>query len=326
MSAPRRKHETWDIVKFCSLATEFVMGEVLAELADRDPRIVVLTADLKHPTRVCDFEARHPDRFFDFGVAERNMLCAAAGMAASGKRPYVAGYASFLALLGCQEIRTAIAFTNLPVRIMGTHSGIAMGFYGTSHHATEDIAILRAMADLALVCPADGPSIRKLITQTVDHPGPVYFRLGRGREKRIYEGKEDLISFGKAVVLREGADGTIVTNGSTLEACLDGAELLAAEGIQVTVIDLHTLKPLDSETLIETARRTGRVLTVEEHNILGGLGSAVAEVLLEAGVRCRFKRHGIKDEYALIGPPTHLRRHYGLDGPGVRDAFAELLS
>jgi transketolase len=301
------------------------MGEVLADLADRDPRIVVLTADLKYPTRACDFEARHPDRFFDFGIAERNMLCAAAGMAASGKIPYVAGYASFIALLGCQEIRTAIAFPNLKVRIMGTHSGIAMGFYGTSHHATEDLAILRAMANLSILCPADGPSIRRLLTATVDHPGPVYFRLGRGRERRLYEGREEHISFGKAATLRDGKDGTIITNGTTLITSLEAAALLSREGIEVRIVDMHTVKPLDKEAILDAAHSTGYIITVEEHNILGGLGAAVSEVLMESGVTCRFIRHGIKDEYSLIGPPTQLWRHYELDAKGIASAFRKLV-
>jgi transketolase len=302
------------------------MGEVLADLADRDPRIVVLTADLKHPTRMCDFEARHPDRFFDFGVAERNMLCAAAGLAASGKVPYVAGYGAFTALLGCQEIRTAIAYPCLPVRILGTHSGIAMGYYGTSHHATEDLAILRAMANLSVVCPADGPAIRKLLTDTVDVPGPVYFRLGRGREKRLYEGREEDITFGRATTARPGRDGVILTNGTTLSTSLEAAAVLAERaGLDVGVLDLHTVKPLDTQAILEAARSTGRVLTVEEHTILGGLGAACAEVLLEGGLTCRFKRHGLKDEYSLIGPPTQLWRHYRLDAEGIAAAFRELL-
>ncbi len=319
--------DTWDIVKFGSLAKQLVMGEVLAELAETHPEIVVLTADLKYSNRLSDFAQVHPERFFEFGIAEHNMVSAAAGLAACGKLPYVATYASFLALLCCEQIRTDIAYPNLPVRLMGTHTGVAMGFYGTSHHATEDIAILRSMANMTVFCPADGTALAAGLVESLTYPGPIYFRVSRGREPDVYAGRAEASAFkiGKAVTLRPGKDVTIIANGVPLPGALQAAETLASEGLDVRVVDMHTVKPIDRDAILEAARETGAILTVEEHNIYGGLGGAVAEVLAEAGVPCRFKRHGIYDEYSLIGPPLRVYEHYRLDGPGIAQVVREFL-
>ncbi len=208
---------------------------------------------------------------------------------------------------------------------MGTHTGIAMGFYGTSHHATEDIAILRSMANMTVFCPADGNALRAGIIESVDYPGPIYFRLGRGREPRIYDAELPDFEIGRAVTLRPGSDVTVIANGITVAGALEATEQLAGDGVDVRVIDLHTVKPIDQAAILTAARETGAVLTVEEHNVMGGMGSAVAEVLAEAGVPCRFKRHGIYDEYSLIGPPTHLYSHYRLDGPGIAEVVREFI-
>lgn len=319
--------DTWDIVKFGSLAKQLVMGQVLADLADTHPEIVVLTADLKYSNRLADFQRRHPERFFEFGIAEHNMVSAAAGMAASGKLPYVATYGSFLALLCCEQIRTDIAYPNLPVRLIGTHSGIALGFYGTSHHSTEDLAILRSMAHMTVFCPADAVAIRAGLIESLTYPGPIYFRVSRGREPDIYTDRAEAneIKIGKAVKLREGRDLTIITNGIPLVGALAAAERLSQEGLETRVLDMHTVKPLDCDALLDAARETGAILTVEEHNIYGGLGSAIAEVLAEAGVACKFKRHGLYDEYALIGPPLRVYEHYRLDGKGIAEVAREFL-
>lgn len=317
--------KTEHILTLSDQAVALTAGPVLAELGARDERIVVLTADLKNPNRTAHFERAHPDRFFQFGVAEKNMVCAAAGMAATGRIPYVATYASFVGLLCCEQIRTAVAYPNLPVRILATHAGIAMGFDGSSHHATEDLAIMRAIANLTVVSPCDGHSLEQLIRQTVDHPGPVYFRLGRGREPRVHAPGSDIIRLGRAALLRDGSDVAIVATGIAVGFALEAAAQLAGQGVDATVIDMHTIKPIDADAIVSAAGRTGALLTVEEHNIIGGLGGAVAEVLAEAGVSCRFRRHGIRDAYSLIGPPTHLYRHYGLDGAGIATEVRALL-
>jgi len=297
----------------------FILGDELADIADNDPRIVVATADLANSSRTRDFHARHPDRFIDFGIAERNMITAAAGMASAGMIPYVATFASFCAVLCAEPIKTDCAYPRMPVRILGHHSGISMGFYGTSHHSTEDLGIMRTIADLTVVCAADANQLRAILRASVDHPGAMYIRLGRGRDAEVYTEVPADFRFGKAKMLRDGKDLTIITTGSQLHASLATADALAAEGTSVRVLDMHTIKPIDAEAIRQAAADTPAILTVEEHNIIGGLGSAVAEVLAEmrGGHKVRFRRHGVNDEFSLIGPPAALYAHYKLDAPGV---------
>lgn len=302
----------------------FVLGEELADLAETDPRIVVATADLANSSRTRDFANRHPDRFIDFGIAERNMITAAAGMASCGLVPYVATFASFCGILAAEAIKTDCAYPRMPVRILGHHSGISMGFYGTSHHATEDLGMMRTIADLTVVCAADANQLRAILRASVDHPGAMYIRLGRGRDAPIYDEVSADFAFGKAATLREGTDLTIIATGSQVHASLAAADRLAAEGVSVRVVDMHTIKPLDADAVRAAARETGAILTVEEHNVVGGLGSAVAEVLVEEA-RVPFRRHGVMDEFSLIGPPAALYAHYRLDADGVTDVARELL-
>lgn len=318
--------DTWELFQGLTFAKQLTAGETLARLGEQYPEIVALCADLGYPTRLADFGNKYPDRFFDFGIAEKNMVSAAAGLATMGKIPFVATYASFLGLLCCEQIRTDIAYPNLKVRLIGTHTGIAMGFYGSSHHATEDIAIIRSMANMTVISPADGQALSQLIEEAVvSYDGPIYFRVSRGREDVVYTEDRLRNVIGKANVLREGKDLTIIACGITVKSALDAAEQLSQEGLEVRVIDMHTIKPLDQEAVFQAARETGAILTVEEHNIYGGLGGAVAEVLMESGIPCKFKRHGILDQYSLIGKPYHLYHYYKLDGEGiastVRDTF-----
>jgi transketolase len=317
--------DTWDLPTSTRLAPYLNWGQVLAELGRQYPQIVILTADLKHSNRLHDFAQVHPQRFFNFGIAEKNMVSAAAGMAAAGLLPYVATYASFIGLLCAEQIRTDVCYPRLPVRILAHHSGITMGFYGTSHHATEDLAILRSFADLTVFGTVDPHLAEAALRASVTHPGPIYFRLGRGREKPVYDQPPADFAFGQAITLREGRDAAILATGLPLGAALEAADILASEeGLSVRVLDVHTVKPIDREAVLAAAA-TGIVLTVEEHSIVGGLGGAVAELLAEAGVRCRFRRHGLPDEYALIGPPLALYSHYALDAAGIAHALRELL-
>jgi transketolase len=301
------------------------LADTLADLCDEGHPIVACTADLKYSNGLFRFQERHPDRFLQFGISEQNMVSAAAGLATTGQLPYVATFASFLALLCCEQIRTDVAFPGLPVRLIGHHSGFTLGFYGTSHHATEDIAIMRSLAGLAVVAPADGPSLAAALRATVDHPGPIYFRIARGRDPEVYAHGIDF-RLGRAIVHAQGADLTLLATGSTVHAALAAAETLRGEGLGVGVIDMHTIKPLDADAILAAASGTRLMMTVEEHNVLGGLGGAVAEVLAEAGAGVRLHRHGIRDEFVVIGPPTHLYAHYRLDAAGIaaeaRDALA----
>ncbi|MEM7022720.1 MAG: transketolase C-terminal domain-containing protein [Pseudomonadota bacterium] len=301
----------------------FVLGAELADLADRDPRIVVLTADLAGANRTVEFKARHPDRFFDVGIAEKNMITMAAGMAACGQVPYAATFAAFSAILCAEQVRTDCAYPDLPVRIIGTHSGISMGFYGTSHHATEDLGMLSTVAGLTVACTTDANHLRGVLRASLDHPGAIYIRLGRGRDPEVYP-EVPAITFGRAIRLREGTDLTIIATGAEVRPALDAAEMLAGEGIQARVLDMHTVKPLDADEVRAAAAQTTAILTVEEHNVIGGLGSAVAEVLVDCE-RVPFQRHGIEDEFAPVGPPAGLYAHYKLDADGIAKTASKLL-
>ena len=303
----------------------FILGEELADLADRDPRIAVMTADLASANRTIEFKERHPERFFNFGIAEKNMVTAAAGMAASGQIPFAASFASFLGILCAEQIRTDCAYPNLPVRLVAHHSGISMGFYGTSHHSLEDLSMMRTIAGLTVVCATDAALLRSILRGSIAHPGPIYIRLGRGRDPCVYDAPPSGFEFGKAIRLREGKDVTLIATGAQVHPTLSAAEKLAAKGIQSRVLDMHTISPLDKAEVRAAAAETDAILTIEEHNITGGLGSAVAEVLVDCD-RLPFARHGIPDEFAPIGPPAALYAYYRLDSDGITSRVLELLS
>lgn len=302
----------------------FVAGQELADLAARDSRVVVLTADLASANRLADFGDVYPERFFDMGIAEKNMVTTAAGMAASGLLPFVGTFASFAALLCFEQIRTDCAYPAQPVRVLAHHAGISLGYYGTSHHAIEDLAAMRAVPGLVVVCAADANQLRWILRTSLDVPGPMYIRLGRGRDPEVYPAVPTL-ELGKASVLHDGGDLTIVATGSEVHPALGAAEALASRGIVARVVDMHTVKPLDEEAIVTAAGSTGGILTVEEHSIVGGLGGAVAEVLAEAQLGVPFRRHGLHDEYAVVGPPAALYAHYRLDAAGIAAVATELL-
>lgn len=302
----------------------FVLGEELADLAETDPRIVVGTADLASANRTNDFRDRHQHRFVNFSIAEKNMITAAAGMASCGLIPYVATFASFAAILGAEQIRTDCAYPRMNVRVLGSHSGMSMGFYGSSHHALEDLAMLRCIADLKVVCATDANHLRAILRASVDHQGAMYIRLGRGRDPVVYDTVPD-IAFDRAIRLREGCDLTIIACGSQVRAALDAAAQLQEDGISVRVVDMFTIDTIDTDEVRSAAEETGAILTVEEHNITGGLGSAVAEVLLDLP-RIAFRKHGVPDVFVEVGPPAALYAHYRLDKAGVTEVARELLA
>ena len=323
MSAPLDA-ASWNIETSLARLTAFTMSETLEALAAERDDIVVLTADLASSNGLSSFQAAHPDRFINTGIAEQNMVSVAAGLAAVGFVPYVSTFASFASLLCAEQLRTDLAYAKMKVRVLAHHAGISMGFYGTSHHAVEDLALTRAIGNLTVVSACDGEAVRGLIRATVDTEGPVYLRLGRGAEKPVYEAPP-AFERGRFVRVRAGSDATIIATGIGVRAALDAAEELAGESLSVGVLDAAYLKPFDADAVVAEARATGALLTVEEHNPHGGLGGAVAEVLAEAGLGVSFRRHALPDEYALVAPPTHLYRHYGLTGAGVATALRELL-
>lgn len=301
------------------------LSDALSELVARGHPVAVGTADLQYSNGLVRFARAHPKRFIQFGISEQNMVSAAAGMASVGAMPFIATFASFLGLLCCEQIRTDIAYSALPVRLIGHHAGIALGFYGTSHHATEDLAIMRSLAGLTVVAPADGPQLAAAVLASADHPRPIYFRIGRGQEPAVY-GDGAPFAFGQAVMHCEGDAATVIACGTMLHPAVQAVTALRAGGLSIGLLDMHTVKPIDHAAILAAARRSRLLITVEDHNIMGGLGGAVAEVLAEAGTPAHLLRHGIRDEYSLIAPPTHLYRHYRLDAAGIEAVVREALA
>ncbi len=318
--------ESWNIQTMLKRSPGLLaFADVLSELADEGRPVYVTSADVSFSNGLWGFRDRHPDRFIQMGIAEQNMVSVSAGLASVGLEVYTATFASFMALLCCEQIRTDIAYTQLPVRLVGHHSGISMGFYGTSHHATEDIAIMRSIANLKVVAPADGPQLKAAIRAYADDPSPIYFRIGRGREPDVYEDGCEIVP-DRAIVHAVGEDLTLIATGSTVHPTLAAADELRREGFAVGVIDMHTIKPLDVTAIVDAVATSRRLMTVEEHSIIGGLGGAVAETIAELGSAPPLHRHGIRDEYSLIGPPLSLYTHYRLDAPGIADEARDFLT
>jgi transketolase len=299
-------------------------SDALIELVDEGYPIVAGSADLQYSNGLNKFATRFPERFVQFGISEQNMVTAAAGLATTGYTPFVASFASFLGLLCCEQIRMDVAYCRLPVRLVGHHTGISLGFYGTSHHATEDISTMRAIAGLTVISPADGAQLAAAIKASASWPEPIYFRIGRGREPDVYS-KDIAFTIGKAIVHEEGSDLNIIACGSVVKGALDAQSALRQAGYSVGVIDMSTIKPLDRGAVLAAAKKSDLLMTVEEHNVLGGLGAAVAEVLADVGCGVRLLRHGIMDQYSLIAPPQQLYRHYKLDGAGIEATARQAL-
>jgi transketolase len=293
------------------------LSDGLIELVEQGHPVVAGSADLQYSNGLNKFAEAFPERYFQFGISEQNMVTAAAGMATCGLTPFVATFASFLGLLCCEQIRMDIAYSAQPVRLIGHHTGISLGFYGTSHHATEDIATMRSIADLAVVSPSDGAQLVAAIRASAQYDRPVYFRIGRGRDPVVYE-RGTTFEFGKATVHSTGEELTIIACGMAVHGALAAAAALRAEGRSVGVIDMASIKPLDRDAILTAAAQTKRMMTVEEHNVI--------EVLADEGAGIRLHRHGIHDEFSLIAPPTHLYAHYKLDAPGIREVALKVLA
>jgi len=299
-------------------------GIAFYQYAEHDERIVAVTADVPDSVRFSKFRQRWPERFFNFGIAEQNMMGAAAGLAREGKVPFVSVYAIFAAMRAIEQLRTDIAYPRLPVRICVTHSGISLGQAGPSHHSIEDISILRSIANMAVIAPADGLSTAMAMNAINNYDGPVYMRLSRAVEPTVYTSLETY-QFGKANVVRNGKDITVIAYGASVGNAVKAAAILADEGIDVQVIDMAFVKPFDREAVIAAANQTGGILSVEEQTILGGLGSAIAEVLAEENINTRFKRLGIPDQYTPAGAYEDLQQFYKVDPKGIAGEIRKLL-
>jgi len=280
--------QSWQYRQLNSRAPNLsTLSDTLIELAEQGHPVVACTADLQYSNGLIGFARRYPERLIQFGISEQNMVSAAAGLAATGLIPFAATFASYLALLCCEQIRTDIAYSALPVRLIGHHAGIALGFYGTSHHATEDLAVTRSMADLTVIAPADGAQLAAAVRASMGHARPIYFRIARGHDPVVYQ-KDLAYEIGKAITHHTGDELTIIACGTMVSPALKATEALRASGRSVGLIDMHTVKPLDRDAVLAVAGRSKALMTVEEHNVMGGLGGAVAEVLADeaAGRSC----------------------------------------
>ena len=298
------------------IATRDSYGTALAQLGTEHPEVVVLDADLAAATKTGIFKKAYPERFIDCGIAESNMIGVAAGLAAAGKVPFASSFAMFAAGRAFEQIRNSVGYPHLNVKIGATHAGISVGEDGATHQCNEDIALMRTIPGMVVINPSDDVEARAAVQAAYEHQGPVYMRFGRLAVPVINDRPDYQFELGKGVVLREGKDLTIIATGLPVSNCLEAAEKLAADGIDAKVINIHTIKPLDEELVIAAARETGRVVTVEEHSVIGGLGSAVCDVLSEKAPT-KVMKIGINDTFGESGPALELLKKYGLDTDSI---------
>jgi transketolase len=315
-------HGVMDPAKYRKIRDEF--GDTVAALGAEIPDMVVLTADLMYPTRTEKFAQLYPRRFFDVGVAEQNLVGIAAGLATCGKIPLVADYANFICLRAGEQVRNDIVYTNLNVKLAALSSGLTFGVGGPSHQSYEDLGLMRALPGLTVIVPSDARLSGLAVRAAMNHRGPVFLRLGRDEEKIVYA-ENPPYEIGRAIQLRDGRDIAILANGPMVAEAVEAADGLAESGIRARVLDVHTLKPIDREAVEACARETRGIITVEEHNIIGGLGSAVVETLAEEP-GCPVVRIGIPDIFPVIGPTFELRRHLGLTAAAVMEKARQLLA
>ena len=307
------------------IATRTAYGETLVELGAQYPELVVLDADLSGSTMSKFFAEAYPDRFFDCGIAEADMTGIAAGMAAEGLKPFTNSFAMFAAGRAYEQIRNSIAYPQLNVKVVGSHGGVSVGEDGATHQCIEDFALMRAIPGMLVCCPCDGNEMRHAVRALIDYEGPAYLRLQRLATEVFTDELPDYhFALGKGCTLRPGSDVTVIATGLMVSKALQAAELLAAEGISVRVINIHTIKPLDEELVLRAARETGCIVTSEEHSVMGGLGSAVSELL---GEKCPVPvlRHGVNDEFGRSGTAAAVLDYFGLNAEGIAAKVREAL-
>lgn len=298
------------------IATRESYGNALVDLGAAHADVVVLDADLAAATKTGVFKKAYPERFIDCGIAECNMVGVAAGLAATGKVPFASSFAMFAAGRAFEQIRNSVGYPKLNVKIGATHAGISVGEDGATHQCNEDIALMRTIPGMVVINPADDVEAKAAVAAAYEHHGPVYLRFGRLAVPVINDKADYKFELGKGVVLREGTDVTIIATGLPVSEALAAAEKLEADGISAKVINIHTIKPLDNELVVASAKETGKVVTVEEHSVIGGLGSAVCDVLAEQAPT-KVLKIGINDTYGESGPAVELVKKYGLDAESI---------
>lgn len=307
------------------IATRKAYGDALVELGAKYPQLVVLDADLSTATMTVGFAKEYPDRFFDCGIAEANMTGIAAGMSTVGLKPFANTFAIFAAGRAFEQVRNSIAYPGLNVTVVGSHGGPSVGEDGATHQMNEDLTLMRVIPGMTVVCPCDANEMRQAVEALILHEGPAYLRMSRLAVETVTDEIPGYkFELGKGVVLRDGKDATIVATGMTVQMSLKAAELLSAEGIDVRVIDIHTIKPLDNELIVKAAEETGCVVTVEEHSVIGGLGGAVAELLSE---KCPVPvlRHGVPDTFGRSGKAAEVLEYFGIDPETIADKVRQAI-
>ncbi len=305
-------------------ATRESFGEAVTELAAEYPDVVVLDADLAAATKTGIFKKKYPERFFDCGIAECNMIGVAAGLATCGKIPFAASFAMFSAGRAFEQVRNSVGYPKLNVKVVGSHAGISVGEDGATHQCCEDIALMRTIPGMVILNPSDHYEMKAAVRAAIEHKGPCYIRLDRPAVASINNGDDYRFELGKGITLCEGTDVTIVATGLMVAEAVKAAKALEAEGIRAEVINIHTIKPLDEELILASAKKTGRVVTVEEHNIIGGLGEAVSAVLSE---KCPtpVTRIGVNDVFGHSGPAVDLLKEFGLSAEHIAEVVREKL-
>ncbi len=306
------------------IATRESYGNALVELGAENPDVVVLDADLAAATKTGVFKKAYPDRHIDCGIAECNMVGIAAGLATTGKIPFVSSFAMFAAGRAYEQVRNSVGYPHLNVKIGATHAGITVGEDGASHQCNEDIALMRTIPGMVVMCPADDIEARAAVKAAAEYVGPVYMRFGRAACPVINDRPDYHFEIGKGTVVREGKDLTIVATGICVGNALEAADMLAAEGVSAEVINICTIKPLDEELIIQSARKTGRVVTAEEHSVIGGLGSAVCDALCRA-YPVPVLKIGMQDVFGESGSAAALVEKYKLDGKGIFEQIQDFL-
>ncbi|MCH5338448.1 MAG: transketolase family protein [Acetatifactor sp.] len=306
------------------IATRESYGNALKELGEEFPELVVLDADLAAATKTSTFKKAYPDRHIDCGIAECNMMGIAAGLSLVGKIPFVSSFAMFAAGRAFEQVRNSIGYPHLNVKIGATHAGITVGEDGASHQCNEDIALMRTIPGMVVMCPADDVEAKAAVRAALEHEGPVYIRFGRAAVPVINDRPDYKFEIGKGSIVREGTDVTIVATGICVDSALGAAEKLAADGINAEVVSICTIKPLDEDIIINSAKKTGKVVTVEEHSVIGGLGSAVCDCLC-AKLPTPVKKLGMQDVFGESGSAAALVQKYGLDAEGVYKSVKEFV-
>lgn len=297
-----------------NIATRAAYGDALVEFGS-DERIIVMDADLSKSTKTDGFQKKYPDRHINMGIAEANLMCTAAGLATCGKIVFASSFAVFAAGRAFEQVRNSICYPNLNVKIGATHAGISVGEDGASHQAIEDIAIMRSIPNISIISPCDAASSRFAVKAAIENDGPFYLRFGRLAVPQIYD-ENTKFEFGKGMVLKDGTDVSIIANGLMVQYALEAAKILAEQDINARVIDIHTIKPIDRDIIIKAAKETGCIVTAEEHTIMGGLGSAVAEVVTSE-YPVPVKMVGIEDKFGKSGNPYELLKIYGLTAENI---------